>query len=129
MWLDEAHTLKKHTMSTIQSLSHSKYDCKYHIVFIPKRRRKVIFMNRRKEIVKIFYELARQKESKITEGSISIDHVHMCIEIPPKHKVALVIGFLKGKSAIAVSRMNGKERNYKWSTFLGKRVCGLDSRI
>ena len=83
-----------------QSLSHSKWDCKYHIVFVPKRRRKVIFGQTRRHLGPIFHALARQKECQIIEGHLMPDHVHMCIAIPPKHPVASVIGFLKGKSAI-----------------------------
>ena len=95
-----------------QSLSHSKWDCKYHVVFIPKGRRKVLYGAMRKELGKVFHELARQKECQILEGHLMPDHVHMCISIPPKHAVASVIGFMKGKSAIAVARMQGKERNF-----------------
>jgi len=87
-----------------QSLSHSKWDCKYHVVFVPKRRRKVIFGQRRQQLGAIFHALARQKECQIIEGHLMPDHVHMCIAIPPKHPVASVIGFLKGKSAIAIAR-------------------------
>jgi putative transposase len=99
-----------------QSLSHSKWDCKYHIVFVPKRRRKVIFGQTRRHLGEIFHALARQKECQIIEGHLMPDHVHMCIAIPPKHPVASVIGFLKGKSAIAIARLCGKERNFShWS--------------
>jgi putative transposase len=84
-----------------QSLSHSKWDCKYHIVLVPKYRRKVMFGEIRKFLEPIFHELARQKECRMIEGHLMPDHVHMCIEIPPKHSVASVIGFIKGKSAIA----------------------------
>ena len=85
-----------------QSLSHSKWDCKYHVVFVPKRRRKAIFGQTRRQLGQIFHALARQKECQIVEGHLLSDHVHMCIAIPPKHPVASVIGFLKGKSAIAI---------------------------
>jgi putative transposase len=95
-----------------QSLAHSRWDCKYHVVFIPKRRKKVLFGNIRKHLGPIFHELARQKESKILEGHLMLDHVHMLIAIPPKYPVASVIGFLKGKSAIAIARLQGKERNF-----------------
>ena len=94
-----------------QSLSHSKWDCKYHVVFVPKRRRKAIFGQARQQLGAIFHALARQKECQIIEGHLMPDHVHMCIAIPPQHPVASVIGFLKGKSAIAVARLSGKERN------------------
>ena len=95
-----------------QSLSHSKWDCKYHVVFVPKRRRKVIFGQTRRHLGPIFHALARQKECQIIEGHLMADNVHMCIAIPPKHPVASVIGFLKGKSTIAIARLGGKERNF-----------------
>ena len=100
-----------------QSLSHSKWDCKYHVVFVPKRRRKELFGHVRKELGAIFHELARQKECQIIEGHTMPDHVHMCIAIPPKHAVASVIGIIKGKSAIAIARLQGKERNFNGERF------------
>ena len=101
-----------------QSLSHSKWDCKYHIVFVPKYRKKAIFGNIRKSLGPIFHELARQKECRIVEGHLMRDHVHMCIEIPPKHAVASVIGFIKGKSALAIARQfGGKQRNFNGENF------------
>jgi len=95
-----------------QSLSHSKWNCKYHVVVIPKRRKKVLFMSIRKQIGQVFHELARQKECEILEGSVMSDHVHMCIAIPPKQAVSSIIGFIKGKSAIAIARMQGRQRNF-----------------
>ena len=86
-----------------QSLAHSKWDCKYHVVFIPKRRRKALFGQVRRHLGKIFHALDQQKECQILEGHLLPDHVHMCIAIPPKHPVAAVIGFLKGKSAVVVA--------------------------
>ena len=93
-----------------QSLAHSKWDCKYHVVFVPKRRRKAVFGNIRRQLGPIFHALAKQKECQIVEGHLMPDHVHMCIAIPPKHPVASVIGFLKG--TIAIARLSGKERNF-----------------
>jgi putative transposase len=96
-----------------QSLSHSKWNCKYHVVFVPKRRRKAIYGEIRKHLGAIFHELARQKECRIIEGHLMVDQVHMCIEIPPKYAVASLIGYLKGKSAIAIARkFGGRERNF-----------------
>jgi putative transposase len=95
-----------------ESLAHSKWNCKYHVVFVPKRRRKAIFGQTRRQLGAIFHALARQKECQIIEGHLMPDHVHICIAIPPKHPVASVIGFLKGKSAIAIARLCGKERNF-----------------
>jgi len=95
-----------------QSLSHSKWDCKYHVVFVPKRRRRVLFVRLRRQWGPIFHALAQQKECKTVEGHLMPDHVHRCIAIPPKYPVASVIGFLKGKSAMAVARLSGQERNF-----------------
>jgi putative transposase len=103
--------------SNYQSLSHSKWDCKYHVVFVPKYRRKALYGEIRRQLGPILHELAKQKECQIIEGHLMADHVHMCILIPPKHAVSSVIGFLKGKSAIAIARLQGKERNFAGETF------------
>ncbi|MEL7524036.1 MAG: IS200/IS605 family transposase [Cyanobacteria bacterium J06553_1] len=101
-----------------QSLSHSKWDCTYHVVFVPKYRRKTMFGGIREFLGPVFHELARQKECRIVEGHLMPDHVHMCIEIPPKYSVASVIGFMKGKSAIAIARKyKGKQRNFSGESF------------
>ena len=101
-----------------QSLSHSKWDCTYHVVFVPKYRRKAMFGEIRKFLGPLFHELARQKECRIVEGHLMPDHVHMCIEIPPKYAVASVVGFLKGKSAIAIARkFKGKQQNFSGESF------------
>jgi putative transposase len=101
-----------------QNLSHSKWECKYHVVFVPKYRRKVMFGEIRQFLGPIFHELARQKECRIIEGHLMPDHVHMCIEIPPKYAVSSVIGFLKGKSAIAIARQfRGKQSNFTGEHF------------
>jgi putative transposase len=101
-----------------QSLSHSKWDCKYHVIFVPKYRRKTMFLELRQYLGPVFHELARQKECQIIEGHLLVDHVHMCIAIPPKHAVSSVVGFLKGKSAIAIARrFKGKQRNFEGENF------------
>jgi len=101
-----------------QSLSHSKWDCKYHVIFVPKYRRKTMFLELRQHLGPVFHELARQKECQIIEGHLLPDHVHMCIEIPPKYAVSSVIGFVKGKSAIAIARrFKGKQRNFEGENF------------
>jgi putative transposase len=103
---------------TFNSLAHSRWDCKYHVVFVPKYRRKVLFGEVRKYIGPVFHELARQKECRIVEGHLMPDHVHMCIEIPPKYAVASMIGFIKGKSSIAIARQfSGKMRNFTGEHF------------
>jgi putative transposase len=95
-----------------QSLAHSRWDCKDHVVFVPKRRRRQLYGQIRRQLGAIFHALARQKECQIIEGQVMPDHVPMCIAIPPKVAVAQVIGFLKGKSALAIARQfGGKERN------------------
>ena len=106
------------TESSWQSLAHSRWECKYHVVFVPKYRRKAIYGQIRASLGGIFHELARQKECRIVEGHLLADHVHMCIEIPPKPAVASIIGFLKGKSAVAIARQFGdKLQNFTGAHF------------
>ena len=103
---------------TYHSLAHSKWDCKYHLIFIPKNRRKAIFGKIKSNLGPIFRSLAQMKECNIVEGHVSNDHVHMCIEIPPKHSVSSIVGFIKGKSAITILRQYlGKERNFAGENF------------
>ena len=105
-------------MPEIQSLSHSSWECKYHIVWIPKYRRKKMFGKLRQHLGAVFRELSRQKESEILEGHIAVDHVHMYISIPPKYAVAQVVGYIKGKSAIYIARTyGGRERNFRGESF------------
>ena len=91
-------------MDEYQSLSHTVWACKYHVVWIPKCRRKVLYAELRKHLGQVFRTLAQQKESKILEGHLMVDHVHMLISIPPKYGVSQVVGFIKGKSAIHIAR-------------------------
>jgi len=101
------------TTSSYDSLAHSKWDCKYHLVFIPKCRKKVLFGQIRSFLGPVFRELARQKDCEIEEGKTMSDHVHILIRIPPKHAVSSIVGYLKGKSAIAVARQfHGKKKNF-----------------
>ena len=105
-------------MENVQSLSHSKWECKYHVVWIPKCRRRVLFGQLRRHLGDVLHELARQKECKILEGHLRPDHVHMLISIPPKYAVSQVIGYLKGKSAIHIARMYlGQRKNYTGMNF------------
>ncbi len=103
-------------MDEMESLSHTKWDCKYHvvfIVFIPKCRRKVLYKELRRHRGEVFRKLAEQKESRIEEGHLLPDHVHMMIAIPPKYAVSQVIGFIKGKIAIHLARVYGeRKRNF-----------------
>lgn len=101
-----------------QSLSHSKWECKYHIVWIPKYRKKKIFKELRREMGTVLRELARQRESEIEEGHLLVDHVHILISIPPKYAVSQVVGYIKGKSAIWVARhYGGRKRNFSGEHF------------
>jgi putative transposase len=97
-------------MDAYQSLSHTKWDCKYHVVFIPKCRRKTLYVELRKHLGEVFRQLAGQKESRIEEGHLLVDHVHMMISIPPKYAVSQVVGYIKGKSAIHLARVHGERR-------------------
>ena len=102
----------------MESLSHSKYDCKYHVVFVPKYRKKKLYGKIREYLKKVFHELARQKECQIISGNLVGDHIHMCISIPPKYAVSSVIGYLKGKSAISVARhFGGRKQNFNGERF------------
>ena len=94
-------------------ISHSKWECKYHVVFIPKCRRKTLYGELRPHLGEVFRKLALQKESRVEEGHLMPDHVHMMISIPPKYAVSQVVGFIKGKSAIHLARVYGeRKRNF-----------------
>jgi putative transposase len=97
-------------MDEFESLSHTKWECKYHVVFIPKRRRKTLYGQLRQHLGEVFRALAAQKESRIEEGHLMADHVHMMIAIPPKYAVSQVIGYIKGKSAIHLARVYGERK-------------------
>ena len=100
-------------MDEFESLSHTKWECKYHVVFIPKSRRKVLYGQLRQHLGEVFRELARQKESRVEEGHLHPDHVHMLLSIPPKSAVAQVVGYIKGKSAIHIARTyGGRQQNF-----------------
>ena len=100
-------------MDTFESLNHSVWECKYHVVFIPKCRRKTLYAELRRYLGDVFRKLALQKESRVEEGHLLSDHVHMLLAIPPKYAVAQVIGYIKGKSAIHLARVYGeRKRNF-----------------
>jgi putative transposase len=100
-------------MDDYESLCHTKWECKYHVVFIPKCRRKALYGELRRHLGEVFRQLAVQKECRIEEGHLLRDHVHMMIAIPPKHAVSQVIGYIKGKSAIHLARVYGeRKRNF-----------------
>ena len=106
------------TMTEYRSLSHTKWDCQYPIVVIPKRRQKVIYGQVRRRLGERFHALASHKEVEIVEGHLRPDQVHRCLRIPPKYAVSTVVGYLKGKSAIMIARFFvGKERNCTGENF------------
>ena len=97
-------------MDEYNSLNHTKWECKYHVVFIPKCRRKVLYGELRRNLGEVFRKLTEQKESQIEEGHLMPDHVHMTISIPPKYAVSHVVGFIKGKSAIHLARVYAERK-------------------
>ena len=107
-------------MDEYESLSHTKWECKYHVVFIPKCRRKRLYVELRKHLGEVFRHLAQQKESRIEEGHLLPDHVHMRIAIPPKYAVSQVVGFIKGKSAIHLARVYGERKGVLSGSSFGR---------
>ena len=108
-------------MDELESLSHTKWECKYHVVFIPKRRRKTLYVELRRHLGEVFRGLATQKESRIEEGHLMPDHVHMMISIPPKYAVSQVVGYIKGKSAIHLARVYGERKR----SFVGQHFWAI----
>ena len=121
-------------MNDTGSLSHSLWECKYHVIWIPKYRRKAIYDQLRKYLGVTLRELALQKESRILEGHLQIDHVHMLISIPPKYAVSQVVGFMKGKSAIHIARnFIGNRKNFTGQHFWARgyyvSTVGRDEKV
>ena len=121
-------------MDKTESLNHTKWECKYHVVFIPKGRRKLLYSELRKHLGEVFRTLAQHKESRIEEGHLMVDHVHMMISIPPKYAVSQVVGYIKGKSAIHLARVYGeKKRNFVGQHFWARgyfvSTVGRDERV
>lgn len=115
----------------VQNLNHSTWVCNYHVVWIPKYRKKKIFKGIRTDLGIVLHKLAEQRESKILEGHLLADHVHMLISIPPKYSVSSVIWYIKGKSALYIARQyNGKKRNFGGESFWARgfyvSTVGLD---
>ena len=105
-------------MDKYESLSHTKWECKYHVVFIPKCRRRTLYGQLRQHLGEVFRELARQKQSRVEEGHLMSNHVHMMLAIPPKFAVSQVVGYIKGKSAIHLARVYGeRKRNFVGQNF------------
>ena len=121
-------------MNDTQSLAHTRWECKYHVVWIPKYRKKKIFGELRRELGSVLRELVRQKQSEILEGKMMVDHIHMLIAIPPKYAVSQVIGYIKGKSAIHIARnYGGRQRNFTGEHFWARgyyvSTVGIDEMI
>jgi REP-associated tyrosine transposase len=117
-------------MERYESLHHTKWECKYHLVWIPKCRKKVLYGQLRRDLGLILRKLALQKESEVLEGKLKVDHVHMVVSIPPKYSVSQVVGYVKGKSAIWVARATVRSRNFVGQNFWARGYCvstvGLD---
>ena len=115
-----------------ESLSHVRWECKYHVIIIPKYRRKVFYGQLRRQIGTILRELCRQRGVEVLEGHSMPDHIHMCLSIPPKYSVAHTIGFLKGKSAVRIHRELLRERRmtglHFWATGYCVSTVGLDEQ-
>ena len=115
-----------------ETLSHVRWECKYHVVFIPKYRRKILYGKLRERIGPILKDLCRQKGVEVLEGHCMSDHIHMCLSIPPKYSVAFIVGFIKGKSAIRIHRDLLKEgRTYGlhfWAVGYCVSTVGLDEQ-
>ena len=112
-----------------ESLSHVRWDCKYHIVIAPKYRQKVLYGKLKRDLGEILRDLCRQKGVALLEGHLMADHVHMCLRVPPKHSIAFVIGFLKGKSAVRIHRKAGNKRVtglHFWTRGYCVSTVGLD---
>ena len=121
-------------MDKTESLNHTKWECKYHVVFIPKGRRKLLYAELRKHLGEVFRTLAQHKESRIEEGHLMVDHVHMMISIPPKYAVSQVVGYIKDKSAIHLARVYGeKKRNFVGQHFWARgyfvSTVGRDEQV
>ena len=121
-------------MKEYQSLSHTRWDGKCHVIFTPKRRKKKMFGVLRRHLGGIFRELARHKEVRVLEGHLMPDHVHMCLSIPPKYAVSNVVGYMKGKSAITIARKyGGRTRNFTGEVFCARgyfvSTVGLDEEM
>ena len=97
-------------MDEYESLSHSQWECKYHVIFIPKCRRKTLYQGLRPHLGEVFRRLAEQRQSRVEEGHLMSDHVHILLSIPPKYAVSEVVGYMKGKSAIHLARVYGERR-------------------
>ena len=110
-------------MTSYRSLNHTKWACQYHVVFIPKYRKKAIYADLRRYLGDVLRRLAQRRESEVEEGHLMVDHVHLMLSIPPKYSVADVIGYIKGKSAIHIARnFAGAAAQFRGAALLGSRL-------
>jgi putative transposase len=121
-------------MDQLESLNHTRWECKYHVVFIPKWRRKTLYTELRQHLGPVFRTLTNQKESRVEEGHLMPDHVHMMLSIPPKYAVSQVVGYIKGKSAIHIARTFGeRKRNFVgqhfWARGFFVSTVGRDEEV
>jgi putative transposase len=121
-------------MKDWRSLAHAKWECKYHVVFVPKYRQKVLHGRTRRRVGEILRELCRQKDAELLAGHAMVDHIHLCLSIPPKYSVSMIIGYLKGKSAIRIHReLLGRKKVFTNLHFWVRGYCastvGLDERL
>ena len=128
------HHAGESSMNNYRSLNHTKWECQYHVVFIPKYRRKTLYGGLRHYLGDVLRRLAEQRESRVEEGHLLADHVHMLVSIPPKYSVAQVIGYIKGKSAIHIAReFAGRPRNFVGQHFWARgyyvSTVGQDERV
>jgi putative transposase len=123
---------KEKPMHDWQSMSHVRWDCTYHVVIVPKYRRKVLYGKLRAQVGRILRQLCEQKDVELVAGSAKLDHIHMCLRIPPKYSVAFTLGFIKGKSAVRIHRELLNERRMTGLHFWARGYCvstvGLDEQ-
>ncbi len=116
-----------------RSLSHVRWECTYHVVIVPKYRKKVFFGKARGRIGEIFKDLCKQRGVELIEGHAMPDHIHLCLSIPPKYSVSNTVGFLKGKSAVRIHReLQGQRRMtglHFWATGYCVSTVGLDEQV
>ena len=111
-------------MNEYESLNHTKWECKYHVVFIPKYRRKALYGSLRKHLGNLFRELARHRECEIGEGHLMVDHVHMLLSIPPKYSVSQVMGYLKGRAPSTLPGPGEDNGGTLWGSISGHGAIG-----
>ncbi|KQZ79544.1 transposase [Rhodanobacter sp. Root561] len=121
-------------MDEYKSLNHTQWECLYHVVFIPKCRRRTLYVELRRHLGEVFRRLAEQKESQVEEGHLMIDHVHMMLRIPPKYAVSQVVGFIKGKSAIHLARVYAERKRsfvgqHFWARGYFVSTVGRDEQV